>query len=339
MKFEKIRNDIYSVRVPTPYIESSINVYLFLGNDGVDAIDIGPYSDRTLETLAYFFDELKIKFSDMRNIYLTHGHEDHGGLGEYFSRNFSTNIYIHSKDAVYYRYCHGSKSNTKRKVCAYLSKLGVPENLLDELYTYIHTQWPVYKTKFINFKYLDEITTIRAGNHEVNVVYTPGHTPGSVCYYISKEKFLFTGDTILSNTTANPGSILSMDMLLIKGACFENPLQDLMNSLKLIRKIPVKHLFPSHGRTNDDKNTLVERYLTHHEKRLKEIVSILKQNGASTCFQLCRKIFKSIGDRDLFLQLLEMEVHLISLEYGNKVKKVDVARPSLPCSWALAGSI
>lgn len=54
----KIRNNIYSVKVPTTYAEG-----------GVDAIDIGPYSDTTMKTITNCFNDLNIKFSDLKNIY------------------------------------------------------------------------------------------------------------------------------------------------------------------------------------------------------------------------------------------------------------------------------
>src|SRR3990167_6116034 len=33
----------------------------------------------------------------------------------------------------------------------------------------------------------------------IDVVKTPGHTKGSICYYMPKEKILFSGDTIFHN--------------------------------------------------------------------------------------------------------------------------------------------
>jgi len=324
---QKIQNDLYLIKVNTPFDEGHVNVYLFLGKDGVDAIDIGPHSGNTLELLADCFDELKIRFSDLKNIFLTHGHEDHAGLGEYFASNFSANIYIHSKDVVFYNNYRGSKFISKEKISGSFLKLGVPNNLLEEIYFYVSKKWPIYNCKFDNFKYLDEISTIRAGNYDLNVLYTPGHSPGSVCYYFDKERYLFTGDTVLPNITANPGSIIFIDMML-NGDNYNNPLGELIDSLKRIRKNHVKYIFPSHGKTTISGDIIIERYLMHHKNRLNDIVNALKENGVSTCFQICRKIYKILGDRDLMLQLLEIESHLRLLEYEEKVLKVNL--PGLP---------
>ena len=33
----------------------------------------------------------------------------------------------------------------------------------------------------------------------LHVLYTPGHTPGSCCVYLEKEKIIFTGDTLFKD--------------------------------------------------------------------------------------------------------------------------------------------
>lgn len=39
---------------------------------------------------------------------------------------------------------------------------------------------------------------IRLGKLRITVMATPGHTPGSVCFYLQKEQILFSGDTIFA---------------------------------------------------------------------------------------------------------------------------------------------
>lgn len=45
---------------------------------------------------------------------------------------------------------------------------------------------------------LSEGDEIRFGNHSLQVICTPGHTPGGVCFYCASEKVLFSGDSLFS---------------------------------------------------------------------------------------------------------------------------------------------
>ncbi len=54
----------------------------------------------------------------------------------------------------------------------------------------------------MNFKHIDikvtEGSSLPFGNDTINVIETPAHTAGHVCYYMPKHGFLFTGDTLFS---------------------------------------------------------------------------------------------------------------------------------------------
>lgn len=48
--------------------------------------------------------------------------------------------------------------------------------------------------------FLEDQQTYSVGNLSFEVIETPGHTPGGVCFYFEKEKALFTGDTLFKGT-------------------------------------------------------------------------------------------------------------------------------------------
>ena len=62
---------------------------------------------------------------------------------------------------------------------------------------------------------LEENDVITFGSHQLEVIATPGHTPGGICFYCEKEKVLFSGDSLFQcsiGRTDFPGSS-AMDLL------------------------------------------------------------------------------------------------------------------------------
>jgi len=49
-------------------------------------------------------------------------------------------------------------------------------------------------------RYLKEGDELTFGRHRVSVIHTPGHTPGSLCFYVEKESLLFSGDTLFQRS-------------------------------------------------------------------------------------------------------------------------------------------
>jgi hydroxyacylglutathione hydrolase len=67
------------------------------------------------------------------------------------------------------------------------------------------------------------------------VIHTPGHSPGGVCFYFERAGVLFTGDTLFENGTGRTDLDGGSD-------------QDLKASIKMLRKLPRKTvIFSGHG--------------------------------------------------------------------------------------------
>ena len=83
--------------------------------------------------------------------------------------------------------------------------------------------------------FLTDGQEMSVGNLKIQVIHTPGHTPGGVCFYLPKEKVLISGDTLFRGTIGN--------------VSFPTARADLMwVSLKKLAALPqdVK-VYPGHG--------------------------------------------------------------------------------------------
>jgi len=117
-------------------------------------------------------------------IALTHGHVDHvAALGRlkasYEERGYSLPIAIHSSDRVY---LGAGGMDIHRESLEFLD--------MDEM-GFFGSEFPGLPKADVRLR-----TGDRVFNMDIVVLETPGHTPGSVCFYSEKEGVLFSGDTI-----------------------------------------------------------------------------------------------------------------------------------------------
>ncbi len=72
------------------------------------------------------------------------------------------------------------------------------------------------------------------GELELEVIHTPGHSPGSICLYEPHKKWLFSGDTVFAH-----GSFGRVD--LPGGSA-----RELIRSLEKLAALDVRNLYPGH---------------------------------------------------------------------------------------------
>ncbi len=75
---------------------------------------------------------------------------------------------------------------------------------------------------------------IDLGEIKLEVIHTPGHSPGSICLYEREKKWLFSGDTVFAH-----GSFGRVD--LPGGSA-----RELIKSLEMLSKLDVENLYPGH---------------------------------------------------------------------------------------------
>ena len=80
------------------------------------------------------------------------------------------------------------------------------------------------------------------GSHEIEVLHTPGHSKGCVCYYIENEKILLSGDTLFAG---------SMGRTDLEGGDYS----EMMDSLVRLSHLPGDtKVYPGHGPATNIEN-------------------------------------------------------------------------------------
>jgi glyoxylase-like metal-dependent hydrolase (beta-lactamase superfamily II) len=83
--------------------------------------------------------------------------------------------------------------------------------------------------------YLKDGDRLRVGSLEFEVLYTPGHTLGGVCFYEARHKVLFSGDTLFKD------SVGRWDFV-------DGDLHALTRSLERLMTLPDDvRVYPGHG--------------------------------------------------------------------------------------------
>jgi len=153
---------------------------------------------------------------------------------------------------------------------AYLHWCGAPESHLAELVQsrqHVGQMSPMVRAeRLIEHGDLIDVPGLR-----LRAVWTPGHTPGHLCFHDETHDLLLTGDHILPRITPN---ISSYDLV-------SNPLADYLSSVEKLRGIQPREVLPAHEYRFADLDSRLDDLAEHHRERLAETEKILADAGPS----------------------------------------------------------
>ncbi len=180
----------------------STNCYFLINSKTKETILIDP-ADRADQIIAKISGEQLMPVA----ILLTHGHFDHIMAVEEIARTYSIPYYICDSEA--------ELMEQPDLNGAFL----VRENI------------SVRRDRLVKDKEILELASC-----EVKVLHTPGHTAGSVCYYIEDEKALFSGDTLFCKSVGRTDLPTGNSEVLLESI-----------SERLLCLPEETHVYPGHG--------------------------------------------------------------------------------------------
>ncbi len=87
-----------------------------------------------------------------------------------------------------------------------------------------------------DLKFIDEGDTIQLGNETFEILFTPGHSPGSICFYSKVHKFIISGDVLFN------GSVGRTDL---PGGSFDTLQQSIKTKMYMLPEDVI--VYPGHG--------------------------------------------------------------------------------------------
>ncbi|MBO8159594.1 MBL fold metallo-hydrolase [Thermosyntropha sp.] len=257
---EKIKDNLYKLEIPLPFTPlKALNSYVIKGKERNMIVDTGFNRPECLDAMKKGLDELKIDLNKT-DIFVTHMHADHSGLVSSLASAFSK-VYCSSYDAGIIN----ASLNKERwyEILQETVKYGFPAE--EDITEYLPGK--KYKTSHtIDFIPVREGDTLNIGEYFFVCIETPGHTPGHICLYESREKILISGDHILDKITPN----------ISKWFNTFNPLEDYLQSLDKIAALEVDLVLPGHRDVITDCRKRIDELKQHHDKRCWEVLRILK---------------------------------------------------------------
>ena len=183
------------------------NCYVFSHNGEAAIIDCGAYSERHWLPIKKY---IEAEGLTLRYCLLTHTHFDHIYGLTFVHRDFGLLPQCHQLDAALYASADAT--------C--MSLMGEP--------------FPNPQPALGSF--LFDGQKLQLGGTEIEVLHTPGHTVGGVCFYVKADGILFSGDTLFAGSigrTDFPGGSMSQEINSIR--------------TRLLVLPPDTKVFPGHG--------------------------------------------------------------------------------------------
>jgi glyoxylase-like metal-dependent hydrolase (beta-lactamase superfamily II) len=305
---------IISLAIPTPFYVGDVNVYL-IKEDPLTLIDVGPKTDEAAKVLREKLAANGVKFADIRRIILTHAHEDHCGLAKRVRDEAKdAEIFVHEWETGHLFGRLASDSHN-----ALMTRSGVPEPVFREMRRlYQEISLLTDPLEESEYKLLRDEMEIDFDAGTLQVLHTPGHTPGSCSFFRAADRTLICGDCVLKRITPNP--ILSPDPV---DASRRFPsLAEYLVSLARLRELRPTIVHGGHGEPVTDFDEIFHRYVRAIDERQGRVISLLGREG-STAYEVAQKLFPDSIDADVhrFLAVSESIAHL---DFAHREGKIAV---------------
>jgi glyoxylase-like metal-dependent hydrolase (beta-lactamase superfamily II) len=142
--------------------------------------------------------------------------------------------------------------------------------------------WPERDAAYApDWQALRDDEEVAAGDGQLRVVHTPGHSPDHICLWDAASRTLFGGDLLVQGGT------------VLIPASSGGRLVAYLAALARVAALSPSRVLPAHGPAIDDPAALIAQYIAHRQDRERQILDVLA-HGAATVPTIVSRIYESL---------------------------------------------
>jgi glyoxylase-like metal-dependent hydrolase (beta-lactamase superfamily II) len=309
MALNEVAADVFELRLPIPFEDGLVNVFLFPDGDVTDLVDCGMNTEESVGAIHAAVKQVGAK--RIRRLVVTHIHPDHYGAAGIFAGPGLADLYLHRLEVPLVEPRYVELEHLVKEVRTYLLVNGVPEDEAEVLSNSQRALSEIVKPATPAVQ-LEGAETLHLGRRRMRVEWTPGHSPGHICLYDESDKLLVAGDHMLPELSPNIG---------LHPQSTPDPLHEYLDGLKRLAGYEPSLILPAHGRPFTDASTRVKALLAHHKKRLDQIAAIVARGERSAWAVALEQWGPRDNSWEKRAALQEGLAHLQALAVEGRVKK------------------
>jgi glyoxylase-like metal-dependent hydrolase (beta-lactamase superfamily II) len=299
---------VFRIELPLPFELASVNVHLIRLDDGFLLLDCGMDTQESFAALEQGLRDAGIAWTQIRTVLLTHTHPDHMGQARRVLELTGARLWMHPEEL---RQLEVVTSPERRAlwIGRAFAESGVPEPLQARMQQHFgairRNFYPLTPERLLAAG--DRVET---GIGSLEVLWTPGHSPGHLCLYSEQHRLLISGDQILPTITPNIAWLPERD-----------PLHDFLTSLAALRPLEIDLIVPSHGEPFSGHRAWIDKTSRHHYQRCDYIRETLAD--PKTAYTLVGELWPSSSKLSPINQqfaLLEVMAHLEFMKRQGQIR-------------------